>query len=73
VTLHLWHEHRVVDIDMPAATTLRYAAKRAAAAVGFDADAREWVLAEPSTHQAYPPESIVAAMNQTWVILGWKQ
>jgi hypothetical protein len=73
VTLHLWHEGRVIDVDMPAATTLRYAAKRAAAAAGFDEAVREWVLAEPSTHRVYPPESIVAAMDQTWVILGWQQ
>jgi hypothetical protein len=71
VTLHLWHEHRVVEVDMPAATTVRYAAKRAAAAVGFEADAREWMLVEAATHHVHPPDNLVAGMDGAWVVLGW--
>jgi len=73
VTLLLWHEHRAVKVEMPAATTVRYAAKRAAAAVGFDADAQKWVLAEPATRHVYPPDSVVAALDGAWVVLGWTQ
>jgi hypothetical protein len=71
--LHLWHEHRVVEVDMPASTTVRYAAKRAAAAVGFDPDAREWRLVDPATRHVHPPGNLVAGMDGVWVMLGWAE
>ena len=43
VTIHILTRQGPVTVEMPAATTGKYAAKRAAEELGYDPDA-EWVL-----------------------------
>ncbi len=42
VTLRILQYPNFVEVEMPSATTGRYAAKRAAEACGYDADGSEW-------------------------------
>ena len=44
VTLRIDNIPGGVEVEMPAATTGRYAAKRAAEACGYDSDGFEWEL-----------------------------
>ena len=61
-----------VEVDMPAATTVRYAAKRCAERVGLDPQAEEWVLVEPGRHEAIDGALIIAPWDGLPVFLGWR-
>jgi len=63
-------------VEVSGATTVRYAAKRAAEAYDADPDAREWLLSReilPGVHEALEPEDIAgdAIKDGETLILGW--
>jgi hypothetical protein len=68
VTLQLQIWGRLYPVDMPSVTTVGYAARRCAAAVGLDDD-WPWQLTVPGAHQVLPASDIVAGLNQREVIL----
>ncbi len=60
VTLILVHRFKSYNIQMPGATTARYAAKRLAEAVGLDPDDQDWALAETNTFRLISQNDIIA-------------
>ena len=49
-----------LEVKMPSATSMRYAAKRVAEAVGFDPDMGEFALCIHDTRRLIPQEDVVA-------------
>ena len=68
-TLRLATPQGEVVLEMPGATTVRYAAKRAAEAMGYDPDALEFYLVDPSTKRVMPQDDVVAYLDSRAFLL----
>ena len=57
------------QVEMPAATTARYAAKRIAEAFGLDPDATEYVIFDPATAKVIDQDEVMAGWNGMAVVV----
>ena len=73
VTLWTCPGGSLVAVEMPGATTVGYAAKRMADAIGLDPDGGEYFLAYPRTRRVLNPDEIVAPLNGQMVLIGVRQ
>ncbi len=60
VTVTLVDRFQTCEVEMPGATTARYAAKRMAEAAGLDPDDRDWALGETETLRTIPQNAVIA-------------
>ena len=59
------------QMDMPGATTCRYAAKRMAEELGLDPDGKEWCLVDPASGMALPQGDVIAPWDGGVLGLGY--
>lgn len=73
ITLLLQMDGGSVPVNMPAATTARYAAKRCAEAIGLDPQAREYVLLGMGRSSVIDGSVVMAPWDGRPVRLGWQR
>ena len=57
------------QVEMPAATTARFAAKRIAEAFGLDPDAREYILFDPANRRLIDQDEVMAEWDGKAVVV----
>ena len=61
-----------VWVEMPAATTARYAAKRVAEALGLDPEAKEYLLLDPADSTLIDPGAGMRLLDGRFLLLAWR-
>ena len=59
ITIHVHAKHNILAVEMPGVTSVVYAAKRAAAAHGYDGAEHHWALVPLQGSQALPDDALI--------------